>query len=431
MKYIISNETLTSVVKVATQVKKPDSKVVLTLGSKDMGENVACALRLTTDAEQINYNFVAKKPEDFDGSAIVTSVDAAKFISIVESVLSFSEDIYIELSGTILEIGILGKVKTSLPIESQIPEAVKPLEFFYRYQIGGTELNTLLTKGMAFTEESVDERGCHNAIMKLYPQTDEIKGFSTDGHTVACSKAKAQFAKADGDERKAQLVAKMEAAVTEYCTNHTEQNKDAFNVIIPREAVQHLSRFAEGQKSVTVFVDSRFMHVQIGGSVLMYTIKQAGSQVISLEQAEKMAFSEATGKVCVDSSTLIKSVSFINKNNAISGISEKLMPPVKFNIEEGQVLMAYSGVEDKIESAIKTSEVKGSQFVALNGKKFEAALSALNKGNVVLNAGQKHVTFFNGTIDAADVSTWIFVFQINIAQYEKAQAGDGAVEEEG
>ena len=425
MRFIITNETLSSVIKVAAQVKKPESKIVLDLGSQDMTENVACSLRLTTDAEQVSYNFVAKKPEDWDGSRVVTPVDATKFISIVESVLSFNEDVYIEVANTILEVGILGKVKTSLPIESQIPDAIKPLNFFYRFQIAGSELSTLLNKGCAFTEEAVETRGLHNAVIKLFPESDEIKGFSTDGHTIACSKVKATFTKKSGDERQDALVAAMDAAVSEWCSQHTEQDKSAYNVIIPREAVQHLSRFAEGQKSVVVFVDSRFVHVQIGGKVLMYTIKQAGSQVTSIDQIEKMIFAEQNGSLCADSQSLSKAISFINKNNAINGDTDKC--PTKFEIREGKVLVARSGLEDKIESSIKTTDIKGNQFVAVYGKKLEAALSALNKGNVVMYAGSKHIALFNGTLDNIDKNSYIFIFQVNLQVLE--QEADSESEE--
>lgn len=426
MKYIISNDTLSSVIKVASQVKKPESKIVLELGLKDAGENVLCRLRLTTDAEQINYNFTAKKPEDWDGSAIVTPVDATKFVSIVESVLTFNEDVYIELAGTILEVGILGKVKTSLPIESQIPEEIKPLQFFYRFEIKGTELNSLLNKGCAFTKEEVEANGIHNAVLRLEPQTDEVVGTSTDGHTIGCTKVKVSFTKANDDRQKAMIDA-MDAAVTEYCTKHPEQKKDAFNVIIPREAVQHLSRFAEGQEAVVVFIDSRFMHVSIGGKVLMYTIKQAGSTVTSVDSVKDLIFSEENAKFCADSQALRNSISFVNKNNSINGTDKT---PTKLYIKEGEVLTAKSGIEDKIESTIKASEIKGEQLVGINGKKFEAALGALNKGNVVVYAGTKHIALFNGTIDKVDLNSFVFIFQVNLAKIQEAESTEDATVEE-
>lgn len=429
MRFIISNDTLSSVIKIATQVKKPESKIVLELGVKDMSENVACALRLTTDSEQISYNFAAKKPEDWDGSAVKTPVDATKFISIVESVLSFNEDVYLELTGTILEVGILGKVKTSLPVEGQIPDAITPLSFFYRFQIAGTELSTLLNKGCAFTSDTVDTRGLHNAVIRLFPESDELKGFSTDSHTIACSKVKANFTKLTGNENQDALVKKMDVAVTEYCTQHTEQDKNAFNVIIPREAVQHLSRFAEGQKSVIVYIDSRFVHVQIGGKVLMYTIKQAGASVIPIEAIEKM-IEEQNGAICADSQALTKAVSFINKNNAINGDADKC--PTKLEIEEGKTLIAKSGLEDKIESSIKTSDIKGNQLVAVSGKKLEAALNALNKGNVVMRAGGKHIALFNGTLDNIIKDSFIVIFQVSLqklSEEENEDSSEATVEE--
>ncbi len=429
MKYIVSNNTLSSIVKVAEQIKKPESKVVLVLGGGDAGENVLCQLRLTTDAEQATYNFTAKKPEDWDGSAIITPVDASNFCTVIKSILTFNEDVYIEVEGTILEVGILGKVKTSLPIESQVPEEIKPLTFFYRFEISGGELLNLLNKGCAFTEESVDTKGLHNAVLKLMPETDEIKACSTDGHIVGCTKVKVNFTKAaDDDEKKKAMVEAMDKAVTEYCTQHTEQDKNNYNVIIPREAVMHLARFAEGQQKLIVFVDQRFVWVQIGGKTMMYTIKQAGSTVTTVDSVYNIIFQEENAKFCADSQALRNAISFINTNNAISG---KDKHPTKLLIKEGEVLVAKSGLEDKIESSIKASDIKGEQFVAFNGKILEGALSALNKGNVVMYAGTKHIALFNGTIDNVDLNSFVFIFQINIAKVEEeaeASEGDGAEE---
>ncbi len=425
MKYIIENSTLSPVIKVASQIKKPASKIVLTLGAKDEGDKVLCSLRITTDAEQGIYNFLAKKPEDWDGTAIVTSIDAANMCSVVESVLSFNEDVYIELSGTILEIGILGKVKTSLPIESQIPEEIKPLKFFYRFEIAGRELLSLLNKGCAFCNEVVDTRGLHNAVLKLLPQTDEIKAYSTDSHIVGSTKVKASFTKSATDDKKQALIDAMDAAITDYCNSHPEQDKDCFNVIIPREAVMHLARFVADDMKVTVLVDARFMHVIIGRFV--YSIKQAGTTIVSFDKFYQSFMSEQNAKVCTDVQALRNAISFINKNNAISGQDNI---PIKISIKEGEVLIAKSGIEDKIESSIKTSEIKGEQFVSFDGKKVEAALSSLNKGNVVLYAGENHIAFFNGTIEEPDLNSFVFILQVRIQRLDETKDEENETVEE-
>lgn len=429
MKFIVNNNVLSSVIKVVEQLKKPESKVVLALGGGDEGANVACALRITTDAEQANYNFLAKKPEDWDGSAIITPVDASNFCTAVKSVLAFNEDVYLELSGTILEIGILGKAKTSLPIESQIPQEITPLQFLYLFEIGGTELSNLLSKGCAFTSEAVDEKGCHNAILKLMPKTDEVKACSTDGYIIGVTKVKANFVKATDEKSKAKVEA-LENALSEYCKAHSEQDKDNFNVIIPREAVQHLGRFIEGQQKVIVYVDARFVHVAIGGRTMMYTIKQAGSQVANVDSVfESYIVSDEKAKFCADSQVLRNTISFINTNNAL--VEDKDKKYTLLPIKEGEVLVAKSGIADKVESVIKASDIKGEQLVAFNGKLVESALSALNKGNVVMYAGTRHIALFNGTIDKVDFDSFVFIFQVNVAKIKESEeaAESDAVEE--
>ena len=421
MRFIITSEVVKQAIDVLRTVNSgKDTKVVLELGTSDMGNVVGCGVRLTTAAEQVEFQFPATKPEDWDGKTIKTPVDATKFIQVVESVLSFNEDIYIDIVGTILEVGILGKVKTSLPIESQIPEKINPLPFFFNYQIAGTELTALLRRGCSFTEETVDPRGLHNATLKLFPKENKITGFSSDGHSLARANVKAAFAAKGSNEKLNAHIEQMEKNVAEYCAQHTEQSADAYNVVIPREAVNHLLSLSEGQKGVKVFVDSRFMHVQIG-QTLMYPIKQAGSNTVPLETVEAFVKNGADAKVVVDSATLLRTVDFVNKNNAIVGSQT----PLKMGVSEGNTLIATSGLEDMIESAIQTISIEGNGFIALNGEKLKTVVGSLNKGNLTMCACKQYVYFYNG--DNTDAS-FALLFQINLEQNQADDEEDEAEE---
>lgn len=422
MRFLIDKDTFSSVVKVSGRIAQKDTKMVITLGGRDLGEKVLCLVRVTTPAEEIQYQLTANKPDEWDSKGIKVAVNANKFISIAESVISFGEDVYLEPEGALLYIGCSNKAKTSLPIEAQMPEEMKDVNPLYAFRSEGSKLASVLKKGCSFASENVDLAGyLHMAILRLDVANNLVKGYSTNGNVCARAVTTVQFL-TENEKNKA-IVEKMRQNVAEYCKAKGIEEKDfSLDLRIPHDAVTHLISIVEDQKMIALSVDANIIQVQVG-NVLQYNIAQGVKSGVPAQMVDVLMNDEPTSAFGIDSALIDKSINFINKNNSITGSK----CPVRLELGTDK-LSCISGEADQVRTECKFSSSKGENIINLKGAYISSALSVLNKGGVVVNIYEtpkgKYATFLNGTMGACDSSAEILIMHVNV------QSADEPAEEE-
>ena len=428
-RFIISNENAQEVVKVCKPIVARDAKVVLNLGLQDMGENVYCGVQLSTGIEQIQYFFLSKKPEDFDGAAIKVAVNAHTFISIVETVLAFKEDIFIEPESTMLVIGVSDKAKSSVAIEAQAPSDIPATQPIFRMAVTGKELAAVLTRGCSFASDEKD--ATHNSILQLIPSEDKIKGYSTDGNTIACCGGKVKFTKVT-DNTPEKAAAKINA-MNEELAKVAEKNgldKEKYPLILPKEGVLHLAGLVSGFGDVEVAlqVDENHVHLKVGNT-LIYTITQAAEARVPVEYIDNMVNLPANATYGVDAAKLSDAVGFINRNNAIVG-NKDISTSVTV---DGEDLVVSSGISSQFETRLHAASIDSFAELSVDGEKFKTAVDTMNRGNLVVKVTRqdnvKFVTLLNGTPESADTNSFIMLLMV-LTQKVEESADEGEDESE-
>ncbi len=409
MKYLFDNKELNQMISLAGTVKKDDTKIVLILGGKDEGENVLCGMRVSTDAEQIQYKTSIKKPAGWDNKGVQISVSASKFIQTASAVLSYNEDVFLEPDNTMLVIGVEGKVKVPVELEAEIPQEIPASDLLFRFQTTGSAFSSLIRKGLFFGDES-DER-ISNAVLHLRYDENVVRGYSSDGYTIGRSEETVNFIKdAGSNEQLAAFLKAMDDNLNAYCEK-SGQKRDGFNVLLPHKSVLHLLSIIDGQKGLSFAVDDKHLILQIGDS-LIYTIVQGRSCGIPIERFEMYSSLPAKAVIGADSAVVAKGIDFINTVNGISGTNN--MPTVITVEKDGNSLRAVSGVASQIESVIKTTAFNGDTdaLIRVDGKRMKAALNALSKGNVVIAVSTDTISICNGTIDSVNKKNIVTVILV-------------------
>jgi len=421
-KFYISNEIMTEVVKVCRTVSGKESKIVLTMGLGEVNDNVICETTLSTEAEQIEYRFLAKKPEDFEGAGSVEpiAINASKFLAIVDSVLTFKEDIYLSPEGTMLVIGVSNKAKSSIEMEAQLPQKIQTTTSIYRMMLEGKNLLSVLSKGCSFAD---DNKGVlHNAIIQLMPDKNVIRGYSTDSSVIARAEAKAEFLKTGKDDKAKAAVEQMNKALDEVCSKNG-LDKNAYPLIIPKEAIMHLQSLVGSAVKVSINIDENHLAIMIG-QALKYTITQANETKVPIALIESMVQNDPDAVYGLDAAKLSDSLGFINKNNAIC---ENRDITTAIEVDNEDILIS-SGVASQFESRIKAASISGVGEISVDGERFKTAVDALNRGNLCVLAYPQYVVLKNGTATAIDDNNFIIVMQVRTQKVEESSEEENTTE---
>ncbi|WP_026653372.1 hypothetical protein [Butyrivibrio proteoclasticus] len=408
MKYIFDSKEVSNICSLIATVKEKDTKVMLVLGSRDLGANILGGVRVTTDVEQIQYQMQVKKPEGWNGEAETFIVNADKFNTICGAIASYNEDIYFEKDNTMLIIGVEGKVKTPIELEADAPQGFSDNEMLFNIMTSGAALTNLIHKGLAFT--SPDNGRTANAILNLRRSEGIVKGYSTDGFIIGMAEEEAKFLTSEScNERTKALVDKMEASLDAYCTE-SKQNKDNFNVLLPSKAVKNLESIIKGQKGVAIAVDKSKVLFQIENKVI-YTVVQGKTLGVNPEMIEQYLKAPANVLIGCDGAQLVKAVDFVN---TINGLNAKPGCTQVIINEDGSSFKLVAGAADQIESVVKTTAFNGAvdTKMSVDGTKFKAGINALSKGNVVIASCGHIVALFNGTLEETDAKNVIGVCQV-------------------
>lgn len=427
MRYIINNELFAQMVAVAGKVVQKDTKTVLHLGERELGENVLCAFRVTTPAEEIVYQMAVKKPEGWNANGNRISVNASKFLQMADSLLSFNEDVYLEPEGAVLKMGVGTKAKTSINIESQIPDAMKAIKPMYCFKADGAKFVAALKKGCSFSKDTVDaQHQLHLGIMRLDVANNKVVGYSSDGNISARSECSVEFLTNERASEKAKpYVEQMNGNITEYCEAKGLKVEDfVLDLRMPHDSVNHLISIVEGQSAVSVTVDANQVQVQIGNN-LRYTLVQGAMCGIPIAALEKFAADAPEAAFGIDAANLSRAVEFINKNNSIAEPSAKL--PIKMELSADKLILT-SGKSNQIESEAKPTAVNGTGTASISGQYLKNALSALNRGGVAVNYGKGWIVLFNGTVEEPDRTTYIMIMQVAVAQVEEETESEATEE---
>ncbi|AOZ97829.1 hypothetical protein [Butyrivibrio hungatei] len=408
MKYIFDSKEVSNICSLIATVKEKDTKVMLVLGSRDLGANILGGVRVTTDVEQIQYQMQVKKPEGWNGEAETFIVNADKFNTICGAIASYNEDIYFEKDSTMLIIGVEGKVKTPIELEAEAPQGFSDNEMLFNIMTSGASLTNLIHKGLAFASPNNGKTA--NAILNLRRSEGVLKGYSTDGIIIGMAEEKAKFLTSEGgNEQVKALVDKMEASLDAYCAD-SKQNKESFNVLLPAKAVKNLESIIKGQKGVAIAVDKSKVLFQIENKVI-YTVVQGKTLGASPEMIEKFLKAPANVLVGCDGAQLVKAVDFVN---AINGLNAKPGETRIIISEDGSNFKLVAGVGEQIESVVKATAFNGAvdTIMSVDGTKFKAGVTALSKGNVVIASCENIVTLYNGTLEETDAKNVIGVCQV-------------------
>ncbi len=392
--------------------KDNELKMSLILGAQDLGEKVKCGVRVTTQAEEIQYQFVAKKPEGFvvaKENVVNINVNAAKFLAITDMTLSYNSEVFIDVQDNQIIIGVEGRCKTPLALEQNVTNPMKQGKYLFRVKLTGGNLQTLLNKGLSFGEDAATS-ALNGASIVLMKDKGLAVGYSTNGQVFARSIVQAEFITAQQEPDKAPLYEQMEKNLPEVCAANGKK-ADSYIFTVPKATVGHISSLTQGQKVVYFIVDDSHLYLQIGGS-LMYTITLAASDVpvAVIDNAFTLEFNSQIG---VDLATLSKGVDFINKAEALYGNAGKI--PVKVSAvegDEGKLVLSDDSSSD-LESVVKPTKVVGASNFAVAGHFLRSALNQLTKGGVVICVAEKFIALYNGTIDALDRNSVIGISQVN------------------
>ena len=424
MKFYFENEELKNVVaalKVVSNAKDAELKANLLLGAQDLGAKVKCGVRVTTQAEQIQYQFTGKKPAGFEVSKeniVDINVNAGKFIAFTEMALSYNSEVFFDVEGGQIIIGVDGRCKTPLNIEVAGTSPMKQGKLLYRFKITGANLSVLLKRGGGFGDDN-SSQGLDKASILLMRSINMAVGYSTNGRMFGRAMVSADFDKEAEDERTKAMLAQMEKNLEEV-TAANGKDKEKYLISIPKTVVGHIDNITSGQKGVYLVVDDSHLHVQVGNS-LIYTVTLSATD-IPVSAIDNALNVDAESQIGVDHATLLKGVEFINRVEDLSGNTNKY--PIKVEAVDGDegkmILSDDSGVD--LESVVKPSKVLGDTKFAVSGQYLTQALAALTKGGVVIAVNSKMISLYNGTVENVGKDSTIGIIQVNTEANAAANA---------
>lgn len=421
-KFSFSNSNIENTVGILSTVSTKDTVTEITFGTKDLGDKVEVVFNTTSVGEQIAMKVAAKKPEGFDGTPITIGVKSTVFQAVIASLTKFGEDVYIDISDKAVKAGVVGKAEVGLDTVAELPQKLEGGEVMLQFALKTAELNSLVKRGLSTGSQEIRDDGTHNAVLSIDVSDGEgrgaVVGFSTTRHLTSLAKGKVLLPvpQEGNDAAKAQYEATQ--AVLNAYVEKTGQKKEAFTLVLPVQAVRHLSALANNVELVPFFVTEKYIQVMLG-TVGTYTFRQNAKAPASAEALETIIAQDTDGGVSIgfDAATLLNGVGFINDMDKLDGTLGR--KAVKLTASADGLLM-ISGNGDKAKTSVKATAGGGAAECYINGALLRDAIGVLDKGNIVLTFGNSTVMVENGTPDAKSGNGFAFIM--------KAQADDTAEE---
>ncbi len=426
MRFLVENNVASKVVATLSKVNTTKENVSLNIlfGIDDRGAYVQCVSRLTTSADQVQVSFQAKKPEGFvvaPENIVNLNVSATKFLAIMQMTLSYKSDIFFDVEGSQVVIGVEGRCKTPLALEGAGKTPIAQSKILFRARVTANNLTKLIREGLAFT--SGDASFGYGTIVVM--QQGLLVGYSTDGKIFARTMVEADFEQTSTDP---QIVGLHEMCKKNLAEVVAANGKDAnmYPISLPVAAIGHLKELISGDK-VDLYIDDLHIHAQLDADTI-YTASLSAKD-LAVKALDAAFEGEVSTQIGVDSQTLATGVEYINSIAAVTGNANKfpiLLRPVAG--AEGKLVLTSDAISD-LESVVKPTKVSGNDAFAVNGKYLSDALRALSKGGIVVSVlntkgNRQPVILNNGTTEAVDTSSSIGMLQVNLKVNREAEGSD-------
>lgn len=410
MKYIFSNETVGIINSTLGVVSTKESTTVLSLGAEDLGETVKCNATVTSAGEQISLNFASKKPEEW--APVKVGVKSSDLSAACSSLLSFGEEIYLDVTDGQVTVGVSDKANVRLDT-LDIPQQMEGENELMIVMMTASDFNSFLKKGLQSGVNQPSSDGTGNAVMVIDATNGEIRGFSTNKVLTSKSKSTVNFPVApEGDEGLKARIEAMDKALDEYCEKNSRE-KSAIPIVLPISCVNHMKNLTASQSEVILTVTEKYVSVALG-NVGTYTFQQ-GAQAPVAEQILDTVIEQESGEATrlqFDATALINAVTFINEMDKIGNGAGK--NAIRLTVADGKLKIA-SATGNKAGTSLAPVAAEGAdKEMLVNGLFLRDAINVLDKGNLVISFGKRTVMVQNGSLkDGISDAGIAFIMVIN------------------
>jgi hypothetical protein len=432
MRYTINQKVAEELANNIALVAEQDSKVVITFGKADAGEMIANAMRVTTETEQILFQFMSAKPEGFtEGVEIAT--DAVKLAAAIQSLLAFDGDLYIDIDENVASCGVEGKASVPVLLVTEAPQAFANEPAFVQGKVKAKDFSSFIRRGCSLATDKKDANGLENAVWFVNTETGNLLALSSDGTSVAKTEGVMEFANLEGaSDKQKELAAKLKALLDEHLKKAGE-TADSLCVRVAGKSCNHMRQILDKSETAIIGISDRQVSVRIGQQIV-YTAVQAVNCRLNKMMAQVLDREDGLA-VGIDNGELTSAVDFIMKAGQLDQDSNKFKP-ITFSITDKVGLSA--GKTGSLKANIPFVKTEGEVLndVAFAGTALQKIAHSLDKSNAVIrfvkgrptDAGYTFVIFRSGTIDEMSADKTLIGRPIVVIEEPKAAETDEATE---
>lgn len=367
-----------------------DAVVNFLTGVKPQGNMFFNVFRITTASEQLEGRFFGM----FEGEEVKAEFAAylSQFLSILSSILSYKQNIYIEFADGLLFLGVGDDIHIPINVvkDSMEPIKMKGGEMAYQLTIGSKAFDELVAKAFYFVEPNGNE-GFANAILRFNMVSGELRGYSSNGKGIATSAMQTITLRQSIDPKsptaeQAKAVADaMDKVLNVYCSLEEGFSPEKYCVALPLKAVNNIRLLANMGEVFGMSGDEHHLFVMSSDELTVYTCTKAAGFHRAIFMIDDETTEQTAIRLMVDTSQLKRGFQLIDK---IMVVNRYEQTPVQVKVTEKELELRINKMTNGVVK-IPLIEQEGAGMYPekewyLNTKIAMLPINSLNQGNALL-----------------------------------------------